>query len=79
MTTGTSDTWILRPLDSGTNKKAYKSLGDFSKIPDHQRFDAAVLEAEKLVEHIGKGGISAPKTIRDVYNNHTAHLRPRSH
>ena len=40
-----------------------------------ERFDAAMQEAAKLVEHIGKGGITAPKTIRDVCDNYAAHLR----
>ena len=75
MSTSTSGTWILRTLESGTNKKTYKSLGDFSELPDHQRFDAAMQEAAKLVEHIGKGGITAPKTIRDVCGNYAAHHR----
>ena len=75
MTASGSGNWIVRILDLITGKKTYKSLGDFSDLPDHQRFDAAQTEALKLVDHIGKGGITAPKTIRDVCDNYAAHIR----
>ena len=73
--TAAGGTWILRRLDLATSKKTYKSLGDFAQLPDHQRFDAAMAEAAKLVDHIGKGGITVPKTIKDVCDNYEAHLK----
>ena len=75
MTTGGSGTWTLRTLDLNTSKKTYVSLGEFADLPDHQRFDAAMAAAAKLVGHVSKGGITAPKTIKDVCDNYVAHLR----
>jgi hypothetical protein len=41
MTASTTGAWVARFLDEATGKQIYKSLGDFSELPDHQRFDAA--------------------------------------
>jgi len=46
MTADTAGTWTARALDETTGKQAYKSLGDFSDLPDHQRFDAALKAAQ---------------------------------
>jgi hypothetical protein len=32
-------------------------------------------EASKLMENLGKGGSTAPKTIQDVCENYAAHMR----
>jgi hypothetical protein len=66
---------VLRTTSEDNAKDSYKALGDFPELPDHHRFDAATTEAVKLVEHIGKGCITAPKTIQDVCYNHVAHIR----
>lgn len=75
MTATSEGTWILRTLDDATGKKTYKTLGDFSELPDHQRFDAAQNAAMKLLDHVSKGGITTPKTIKDVCDNYAAHIR----
>lgn len=75
MTATSEGTWILRTTTEDNTKDSYKALGDFSQLPDSQRFDAAQNEAMKLVEHIGKGGITKPKTMKDVCDNYAAHLR----
>lgn len=75
MTAAGSGTWVVRSLDLVTGKKTYRSLGDFAHLPDHQRFDAANADADKLVDHVGKGGITTPKTIQDVCENYAAHIR----
>ena len=75
MTATSAGTWVLRTTSDGNTKDTYKTLGDYPELPDHQRFDAAMTEATKLVEHIGKGGITTPKTIRDVCDNYVAHIR----
>jgi hypothetical protein len=41
MTASTTGAWVARFLDEATGKQIYQSLGDFSELPDHQRFDAA--------------------------------------
>lgn len=75
MTATSSGTWLLRTTTENNTKDSYKSLGDYLELPDHQRFDAAMTEAAKLVDHIGKGGITTPKTIQDVCDNYVAHIR----
>lgn len=75
MTATSAGTWVLRTTTEANTKDTYKTLGDHSEMADHQRFDAAMAQASKLVEHIGKGGITAPKTIKDVCENYAAHLR----
>lgn len=75
MTATSGGTWVLRTTSVDNAKDTYKSLGEYSELPDHQRFDAAMAEAQKLVDHIGKGGITAPKTIKDVCDNYVAHIR----
>lgn len=75
MTSTSEGTWILRAMDVAVQKETFRSLGDFAELPAHQRFDAAQNEAMKLVEHVGKGGITQPKTIRDVCDNYAAHIR----
>ena len=75
MTADSAGTWSLRITDASTGKDTFKSLGEFGELPSHQRFDAAQSEAMALVEHIGKGGITKPKTIKDVCDNYAAHLR----
>ena len=75
MTATSAGTWVLRTTSEDNTKDTYKTLGDYQELPEHQRFDAAMAQASKLVEHIGKGGITAPKTIQDVCENYAAHLR----
>lgn len=75
MTATSAGSWVLRTTSEDNAKDTYKTLGDYPELADHQRFDAAMAEAMKLVEHIGKGGITTPKTIRDVCDNYVAHIR----
>ena len=75
MTATSAGTWVLRTTSEDNTKDTYKTLGDYQELPEHQRFDAAMAQASKLVEHIGKGGITTPKTIQDVCENYAAHLR----
>jgi site-specific recombinase XerD len=75
MSTDGAGSWVVRTLNLETSKKTYKTLGDFADLPDHQRFDAAMAEAAKLMEHIAKGGSTAPKTIQDVCENYASHIR----
>ena len=75
MTSTSSGTWVLRTTSEDNTRDSYKTLGDYPELLDHQRFDAAMQEAAKLVDHIGKGGITTPKTIKDVCDNYAAHMR----
>ena len=75
ITTSSKGTWLLRTLDLDTGKKTYQSLSLDEKLDGRARFDAAMAEAAKLIEHVSKGGSTAPKTIQDVCNNYAAHIR----
>jgi hypothetical protein len=54
---------MARFLDETTGKQTYHSLGDFSRAPDHQRFDAAKKAAADWFEHLGKGGTAQNLTV----------------
>ncbi len=49
----------MRTTSDDNTKDTYKTLGDYPELADNQRFDAAMTEATKLVEHIGKGDRTA--------------------
>jgi integrase len=66
--------WYARHIETGTNKKTMKSLGAFEQLPPSQRFDAAKRDAETWFEHIGMGGISSPKTIKDVCDHYVEQI-----
>lgn len=65
MVTGPGGSWVARILDEGT-KQSYHSLGDFSDIPDHERFDAAQKAACEWFEHLGKGGSKEVITVGET-------------
>ena len=75
MTATSEGTWNFRAMDVTTQKEVFKTMGNFSELPAHQRFDAAQTEAMTHVEHIGKGGIIKPKTIRDVCESYVNQQR----
>jgi site-specific recombinase XerD len=75
MTSGSSGTWLVRILDSGTLRQVYRSLGDFSHLPEHQRHDAALKEAQGWLEHLGKGGSTAALTVAAACARYVAHIR----
>lgn len=68
-------TWSARSLDETTGKQVYKALGDFSDLPAHQRYDAAMKEAQDWFTHLGKGGSAAALTVRDACEKYVGHLR----
>lgn len=75
MTAGSGGTWTARSHDAGTGKQSYQSLGDFSELPDHQRFDAASKAAAVWFEHLGKGGRTGATTVTDAGKSYINHLR----
>lgn len=74
MTASSSGVWWARYIESGTNKMSHRSLGSFEELPANKRFDAAKAEAEAWFIHIGKGGMSTPKTIRDVCDHYVENI-----
>jgi len=75
MTADSSGTWIARTLDAGTRKQVYRSLGDFSGLPEHQRHDAALRDAQRWLEHLGKGGSTAAFTVEEACIRYVTHVR----
>lgn len=75
MTAGASGTWVARNLDETTGKQQYKALGDFTELPDHQRYDAASKAAQAWFEHLGKGGSNEALTVKEACNRYVTHLR----
>jgi integrase len=75
MTSSTSGAWLARYLDETTGKQTYHSLGDFTELPDHQRFDAATKAAQAWFERLGKGGAAETLTVAEVCKRYVEHLR----
>jgi len=75
MTAATTGTWVARCLDETTGKQEHKALGDFSDLPDHQRYDAAVRAAQAWFDHLGKGGSNEAMTVAAACARYVAHLR----
>ena len=75
MTAGASGTWMARNLDETEGKQQYLPLGDFTDLPDHKRYDAAVKSAQAWLEHLGKGGSNEATTVGAVIKHYLAHLR----
>lgn len=66
MTAGTGGTWVTRLLDETTGKQSYSSLGDFSELPDHLRFDAAYKAADAWFKHRNEGGSAIIITVGEA-------------
>lgn len=75
MTSDTSGTWVARYLVETTGKKIYQAVGDFTELPDHQRFDAAKKAAQAWFERLGKGGAAETLTVAQVCKRYVDHLR----
>ena len=75
MTAGASGTWVARNLDEASGKQQFKALGDFTELPDHQRYDAASKAAQQWFEHLGKGGSNEVLTVKEACKRYVAHLR----
>lgn len=70
----TEGTWQLRILDASTGKQTYKSLGTFEDLPPNERFDAAYKSATEWMAHVERGGVTKPKTIKDVCDHYVVHI-----
>jgi integrase len=75
MQEGPGGSWIARALDEVTGKQNYKSLGDFSDIADHLRFDVAQTAAREWLEHLNKGGSKAVITLAEACRRYVAKAR----
>ncbi|HEY9023987.1 MAG TPA: integrase, partial [Burkholderiaceae bacterium] len=68
-------TWLAQSYDPQTRKQTRRSLGAFEALPLSQRFDAAKKEAEKWFEHVGRGGSTAPTTVKAACEAYVKHAR----
>lgn len=75
LTNQSEGVWWARYIEPGTNKKSHHSLGSFAHLANNQKFDAAKRDAEAWFAHIGKGGISAAKTVRNACENYVSHIK----
>lgn len=75
MAKGGTGNWLARVWNEVDNRDDFKPLGDFTDLPDHKRFDAAMAEAAKWFEHIGKGGSAGSTTIQAVCERYVKHLQ----
>lgn len=67
-------TWIARYRDAG-GKYQLHSLGSLEDTIGSDRFGEASKRACEWFDHLGKGGIAEPKSIKDVCDNYAAHIR----
>jgi integrase len=56
MSPGAGGTWSARMLDETAGKQQAHPLGDFGKLPDNERYDAAKKAAEAWFKHRAAGG-----------------------
>lgn len=77
MTAAGQGVWVARARDgdAGPTKQHYESLGDFSALPDHQRFDAASKAAQSWFEHLERGGSVRGATVAEACSRYVQHLR----
>lgn len=75
MTADSAGTWVARCMDEVAHKQLYNALGDFTALPDHQRFDAATKAAGAWFDHLGRGGRNEVMTVAGACNAYIAHLR----
>lgn len=75
MSTATDGVWVARAQDERTTGKHYNSLGGFSELPEHQRFDAASKAAQDWFEHLGRGGSHEARTVKDACTTYVKQLR----
>jgi site-specific recombinase XerD len=75
MTAASTGTWIAQAYDPATQKQTRKSLGPFSTLPAHERFDAAKKEGEAWFQHLGRGGSTEIVTVRKACEHYVDHVR----
>lgn len=66
-------TWVTKFRDDD-GKELQHSLGGFDDIPPSEHFDAARKKAADWFEHMGRGGSSEEKSLKDICEAYVAHL-----
>lgn len=75
MSSATDGVWVARAQDERTSGKHYNSLGGFSELPDHKRFDAASKAASEWFLHLGRGGTPDARTVKQACEAYVKQLR----
>jgi integrase len=75
LSTNSEGVWWARHIEPGTNLKKYRALGPIDHVPNSRRFDTAKQLAEEWFEHLGRGGVSSAKTVRDACDHYVQHIR----
>lgn len=75
MTSNSEGSWSARSEDDTTGKRMSKALGEFSNLPNSQRYDAARKAAEEWFSHLGKGGSVEVVTVQRSCEKYVDHLR----
>lgn len=75
MTSASEGSWLAQHYDPATRKQVRRSLGTFSTLPEHQRYDAAKKAAEAWFQHLGHGGAADSMSVREACVRYVAHLR----
>jgi integrase len=74
MTADSAGSWVARALQDG-GRQAYKALGAFDTLPDHQRFDAALKAAHTWFADLDKGVTTGPASVRIACDRYVDYLR----
>lgn len=75
MSTSSTGNWSARIYDESTDKQLYRALGDFSELPEHERFDAASKAAMAWFDHLGHGGTPDKYTVQQACERYVRQLR----
>ncbi len=63
LTTASVGSWYVRTTNESTGAYERHSLGDFSDLPNHQRFDAALKATQNRLTHFDNGGNKEAITV----------------
>ena len=74
MTKATPGTWLARAYD-GARYNYNSDLGDFSKLPAGEQFDAAKRAAEEWFKHLDLGGSTEAHTVKAACKSYLEYLR----
>lgn len=75
MTADTEGTWVARCRIEETGKQAKTSLGNFLAVAPSKRYDSALEVAQKWFDHLGMGGSTEVKTVKEACEAYVLHSK----
>ena len=75
MTAASIGTWIARYRNADTGERDKRSIGEFAEVPPSQRYAAAKAAAEAWFSHLGRGGTTAPTSVKQACAMYVNHVR----